>query len=292
MARGRNKKRRENRKRRAEQQKAQPQVAPPPSPAVEVQKEEPQIHATKSGNDAIPKQQDWVQPKPKRKGIKLQDWFAFALVLFTFGQGIVGYMQWDATNKQYNAMLEQNKIARDGLANTAKSVAQMEWQLDLMAGDQRPWLEISEPVLTGMEPRKDIVISVGAHFRITNSGKTAAHVKSASIGIFTIESGKFSPEQEERILDEATLHEVKSIADEVIPPGGSTEIWGHDKGTDILRLVYNQWKDIDSGHLQVFVRGVVLYRDIGGNPGKTEWCYRWAPFRKELDRWHSHNAMR
>ena len=58
--------------------------------------------------------------------------FTAIVAIFAVVQSIVGYWQWDATNKQYEVMIEQNNIARD--------------QLSQMRDERRAWVNVEARV--------------------------------------------------------------------------------------------------------------------------------------------------
>ncbi len=142
---------RRERKRAAKNQ--QPEREPDgPSPAPNVVQEDAGRPADSDGGADGPTKQDQDEfGRPRNWYLIVQTFVGLALVAFTFGQVIVGYWQWDATDKQWDAMMEQ--------------IAQTERTFQL---DQRAWLSIAPPVIETFEADEPIV---GKH-NVTNSGKT------------------------------------------------------------------------------------------------------------------------
>jgi hypothetical protein len=118
---------RRNQQAKADQQKAradlpalpqtnEPLIAPDEQPQREVRAESNQSER-KDVSPAGPAWYLWVQT-----------FVGIGLLVFTGGQVLVGHWQWDATNKQYDAMLAQNRIAQEQLAQ--------------MREDRRAWINV------------------------------------------------------------------------------------------------------------------------------------------------------
>jgi len=274
MARGKHKKRRLNHQRNAQPQKPKSETPPVTPTPPEVPKEQPQIPNPPSGNEAVGNQDDRKHEATANRSPGLQDWFAGCLVLITLAQAVVGYWQWSATHDQYNAMIEQNKIAQRQLEHAGKASEQTDKTLALMQADQRPWVEIQTPTLASVSRSAPnlLIVSAGENpkipetgdiqlveFTFKNLGKTPAYLQ--RVDCFGTKASKEKPFVMEGAKFERFDKAVASDDDKIIvPPDGMHSLYV----LPITEPVTGSW---------VSVVGVnVIYKDTAGQSHASE---RW-----------------
>ncbi len=145
--------RRRERKRQSNKQAPNNQEAPPAPPAEPLAPEK-SVNAEKPGDDDDTTKPDRTKKQPKRRFGRYAFWqliFSASLVIFTLGQVIVGYWQWDATDKQW----------------------------EVMRLDQRPWLSFDVPEIAP----PGIPDTIHGTIQLKNVGKTPAIVTGYAVAV-------------------------------------------------------------------------------------------------------------
>jgi hypothetical protein len=202
------------------------------------------------------KQDDWKRTEALYWLAIADAAFGFCLVLFTLGQVIVGYWQWDATTKQYDAMTEQ---------------------IAVMRVDQRPWLVFDIPQ---MATPKVGDVAYGK-IRIRNSGKTPAVITGDNIAVLkrpfvrALVVEKFGSKQDYGgVLEiDELLSSLRETADRlgaelVVAPG--EEIEHTMMGSEII----DQGAFDNLGKSVTFIAvPYIRYRDLSGTTHESWSCF-------------------
>ncbi|MEX0677359.1 MAG: hypothetical protein WD063_09805 [Pirellulales bacterium] len=247
------KQRRRERKRAKENQQANQQpnsLAPPPNL---VDPNAGRVADSDGGANGPAKQNSGKSEGWANWYLIVQTFVGIALVAFTFGQVIVGYWQWDATNKQW----------------------------EVMVLEQRPWLEISRPTLVEFAAEKQLK----ATFEVNNVGHTPGTIISADIGL-----GVVPPRAEVDKL--AREHRQKSMSQpddrqSVIPPGTGKQF--DAIGAPIMDEA--SLKEIEAGTLTFLVIVRLVYLDVFGERHNTWGCYVYSAENKILQAHDKYNYM-
>jgi hypothetical protein len=184
---------------------------------------------------------------------------AIGLLIFTAGQMYVGHRQWDATNKQYNAMVRQ---------------------LDLMEEEQRAWLTIDATGLSKPESGK----RTNCTFHVSNVGHTPAYIKASSgevvwvlkASVFADKSFKFG--EKKGVGGEGRFMLDPSEYRSPVAPGSNFTCELDDapvfSDADI--------KGIEDGSLTLIVFCRRRYTDFVHKEHVTEACWKYWPEKKEF----------
>lgn len=272
MARGKHKKRRQNRQRQAQQRTSQSQPSPLPAVAPVTLQEQPQLPSTKSGNATAASQDERESPGGAGWAVWWQVIFSACLVVFTAGQAIVGYYQWDATNKQYSAMVEQNKvaqgqldIAKGQLDQASKASAQVERQLAMMDADQRAWLYVS---VTAEQIDSE---SASLRWKITNTGKTPARTTDIEFSVGTLGDARKVGEVLLKSSPDQTANQMFVLAP------------GHTHQLPQQKFPLKQLEQLGSGEgTLIILTAKVKYEDTGGRLGETRMSWRYNSVAKDF----------
>lgn len=179
----------------------------------------------------------------------VQGWCAVAIAVFTLAQVIVGCWQWDATDKQ--------------------------WQV--MVVDQRPWLVIELPEVMELAPNRPFSAKIGTK----NAGRTPARITGDAGTIMFLEPATDSSVKRRGLavdftLDiDATLQDLRTRAKKsdkqfVVPPN-VVNLTGVAETTETV--TDDMMNKINTGDIVPVTVYYVEYTDSAGTPHSTWACY-------------------
>lgn len=282
MARGKHKKQRHNRQRNAQQKKSVAKVNEPLPATQPVPSDQEQAIQPVAAEQTAQNKNEGNRPQATDWTTRLQLTFAACLVLFTLFQVVVGHWQWSATNDQYNAMVEQNKvaqgqldIAKGQLDQAAKASAQVERQLAMMDADQRAWLYIS---VTAEQINSE---SGSFLWEITNTGKTPARTTDIEFFIGTLGDDRKVGEVLFKTSYDPTANQMFVLA-----PGHT-----HKLPQQLFPLKhFEQFRSGEGARLILTAK--VKYEDTGGRLGETQMRWRYNSVAHEFIQWPHQQYMK
>ena len=216
-----------------------------PKKVVEITGRESSAKDAKDDNEA-------ERQRTLERSANWQAWCAVAISFFTLLQVGVGYYQWDATRKQY----------------------------DVMMSDQRPWIDIEAPTLD----RKKRQIT----FTMVNRGKTPAYVE--DVLYFAMEYHSVlqtDPDARVKLFLEKRLPWISAYETEmVVSPAGSHQFFFVAVVTDKSVIEGTSRDDVE-----VRFACRVVYRDTGGVRHTTEKWFTEVGNQRTMRPYGRHDKM-
>lgn len=269
MASRKKKKERKRRKRERKEREAAQSLDPQPPAAQTVKPSAENQSTAQPAEQTASKQNERESPSCAEWSVRWQGRCAIAqvflgvcLVIFTAGQAIYGYRQWDATNNQYSAMLAQNKIT--------------EKQLNWIEMDQRPYLMI-EPKDFKFEAEQPIECSM----IVKNIGKTPAVIKgwgvSSGISKANVKKDTWLAYSVDRFQYDWMFEPQAGM--QLLAPGASRDITLDGPADPVLKELYDS---VQNGSTLLSCVGGVKYTDLSGTQHEIMTCLLFDPSKNRL----------
>ena len=255
--------RRSGRRKRRQKQKAtvkciadqQPAIAPAlassaPAPIEAPPLVEPQSHS------AVAVKETSIAPRLVFDWSTWEKLFAAAEVVLAAAIARFAYVQADASDRQWSAMIDQNVIM-------SRQIDQADKTLELMRLEQRPWIiaagnpKLLKPITA--HEKLDISLS------LTNAGKSPAIVKYEGHGLFTKPRGEDVAEE----LEIVWRHARSKVNEFPMGPDASHRVVNYGEAT----ITENTKRAIESGELNLYFFSVGAYTDVTGADYGFENCF-------------------
>jgi hypothetical protein len=183
---------------------------------------------------------------------------AFIALFIYFWQVVVGWWQWDATNKQW----------------------------EVMVLDQRPWIASNEPQLAPLALLADLT----AYCEVKNSGKTPAHVISSAFDLFYAfrpERGDINSEIDKEVSALLKNFHGQSLEASIAPGDGQA----FEKA--IMQMMQEfHIESINKGGMVPVLVGRIEYTGLSETVHVTQFCYIYDHSIRRFRKYHKYNNMK